>query len=143
MEHNRLQKLTMQTKLTQQQQYQQKADALKWQICQLLSWSHDDYCNYQYKCGLSYLAWYAPANETLRRQLEGSKLFWNWFKNVWTVYDESLLSFTTGLQECSQQTRRSTYETLHCPRTMAVEEKPFKAVLDSVQTKSKQLCSTV
>jgi hypothetical protein len=96
----------------------------------------------QYKYGLAYLMWYLPCDDANRRRLEGSKIFWQWYKFQWEVQDEALLlhePFATH----SFSRRRKLYKSLHCPRAMAVEVKPNSVVLQELGKKKEVLCSTI
>lgn len=101
----------------------------------MLGWDDMDYAEYQFKMGIAYLMWYLPCDENMRQRLSYSKQFWNWFKHVWNVHDESWLTYTYSLKEMHVQMRWALYEELHNPRVLAVEEKPNRVVLDSIKTK--------
>lgn len=113
----------MQTATHNQLWHQRNAEVKK-QVCQLLHWTEMEYAQYQYQMGIAYLMWYLPVNESLRAEYERSKLFWNWFKNIWLCYDESWCSFKLSLQECSKEKRLQLYKNLHCPRALVMDEKP-------------------
>ncbi len=120
---------------TYAEQWRQMAASLKQEACHLLQWEEQQYCDYQYQMGIAYLMWYLPCDEDGRRQLECSRLYWNWWKHTWSMYDDSFFSFKIGLKKCSLQTRRTAYKKLHCPRTMAVEIRPNDVVLAELKTK--------
>lgn len=109
---------------TYAQQWQQRNVHTKQQVCQLLHWTQMDYAEYQYKMGIAYLMWYLPVNEKLRAEYESSKLYWNWFKNIWLCYDESWITYSLSLSECTLQMRLKHYQELHCPRELVREKKP-------------------
>lgn len=109
------------------------ADQIKAQVCELLGWDEMDYAEYQFKIGIAYLMWYVPVDEELRRKLSYSRLFWNWFKHMWTVHDDSWLCYTHSLNTMHVQMRWALYEELHNPRVLAVEEKPNRVVLESIK----------
>ena len=117
---------------TTAQAQQQKADLLKKEICLLLNWTEMQYAEYQYKHGLAYLLWYLPCDEARRYALERSKLYWNWFKNHWVLYDESLLSYKLSLRQCPADNLLAVYAELHCPKALAVDIKINKVILDSL-----------
>lgn len=101
-------------------------------ICQLLLWDELKYAEYQYQAGLSYLYWYLPCDEAARKQLERSKLYWNWFKMVWTEHDYAYCT-SAGIEKISKRERLRIYNDLHCPRSLAVECKPNNAVLSDIK----------
>lgn len=119
---------------TQAQVQKQKADSLKMEICLLLNWTDQQYCEYQYENGIAYLMWYLPCDDYARHQLERSRLYWNWFKYQWMLHDESLLSYKVSVRECSVKTLLPLYQNLHCPRALAVEIKPNSVVLADIKT---------
>jgi hypothetical protein len=112
---------------------EEQATIVKTKVCQLLGWTDFEYAQYQYQHGISYLMWYLPCDEDARSQLERSKLYWNWFKNLWLCHDESLVSFTLSLRECSAEMLRGVYDDLHCPHALAIEVKPNAVVLNEIK----------
>jgi len=120
---------------TNPQTQRQKADSLKMEICLLLNWTEMQYCELQYQNGIAYLMWYLPCDEHAREKLLRSRLFWNWFKNQWTVHDESLLSYRMAVRECTVIALTELYVSLHCPRAMVMEVKPNDVVLSEIKTK--------
>lgn len=118
---------------------EQRADVLKKHVCKMLNWTEMQFAEYQYQNGIAYLMWYLPCDDWARQQLERSKLYWSWFKNQWTLHDESLLSFQISLTECSHRTLMQLYDDLHCPRALAVDVKPNRVVLDSIKKREAAL----
>lgn len=119
--------------ITASQGYQLQAERQIKDITLLMQWSHEQFCNYQYKCGLAYLQHRFPADARAREILERSRIFWNWYKFVWVQYDYSLLTFKRSLKECNLQTVRQCYEHLHCPQAMAADTRPSDPVLDELK----------
>ena len=117
------------------QQRMNEAASIKEQIMKLLHWDEMQYCEYQYTNGIAYLYWYLPCDEDARKQLEGSKLYWNWFKNQWTIHDEALLTYTAFINT-DIKLRRESYQCFHCPRALAAEVKPNDIVLNEIKTKT-------
>lgn len=111
-----------------------RADFLKHTVSDLLGWTEFEYCEYQYQMGIAYLMWYLPCDERSRRKLERSRMYWNWYKNQWAIYDESLLTYKLSLNQCPIPHMREVYRDLHCPHKMAVEVKPNDVVLNSIKT---------
>jgi len=118
--------------LTTAQLFQQKADHVKNEICLLLNWTDMDYAQTQYEIGLQYLALYLPSDCRLRKQLECSRLFWNWFKNQWAIHDYELLNDATFLNQPVID-RLGDYKYLHCPKELVLEVKPNNVVLSSIK----------
>lgn len=59
----------------------------------LLGWSPylDQYESYQYKKAIAYLLLILPSWPSVRKELEASPIFWNWWKNQWATRDQILL----------------------------------------------------
>lgn len=70
---------------------QDKAQRLKAGICELLECKPEQYAEFQYQSGLRYLIAYLPNDAHSQRLLTYSKVFWNWWKNHWTIRDEEFL----------------------------------------------------
>lgn len=125
----------MPTKTTYAEEWQQLAHRLKREACELLQWTEDAYTAYQYETGLQYLKWAFPFHAEARYQLERSRIFWNWWKHTWSMYDESLFSFKRSLKESSVQTIREAYEDLHSPSVMVKEKlMPNTVVLSEIKS---------
>lgn len=112
----------------------QRHAALKRQACQLLEWDDDTYCNYKYQIGVAYLHWLLPCDETLRKEFECSKFFWNWFKNQWAAYEGH---FINGLQEEKYQNNlpaiRRFYKMIFDPQAMVHDFTPDEVVMDCIK----------
>lgn len=122
-------------KPTYAKQWRKLAEQMKQQVCQLLDWDEMQYAEFQYTSGLSYLMWLFPVDEHARDCLQRSKVFWNWYKHTWSMYDESYLTYRLSLKENSAAKRTIIYKDLHCPRTMAVEVKPNSVVIAEINKK--------
>ena len=103
------------------------------QICKQLRWTQEEYAGNIYNTGMSYLDYYLPADEHARRQLERSKMFWSWFRNMWATQDSVLLNDTTFEQMCLAD-RVEDYYNFHNPQALAEECKPNKMVLQAIKT---------
>jgi hypothetical protein len=121
--------------LSYTEQYLRLAECLKHQVCHLLKWDEQQFCNYQYNMGIAYLMWYLPCDAAGRDKLLRSRIFWNWWKHTWTMHDESFLSFKRSLKECELHNIRKAYEALHCPRILVNELTPNDVVLAELKTK--------
>ena len=112
-----------------------RAERIKREICKLLQWTEMQFCEDQHQNGIAYLYWYLPCDELARYQMERSKLYWAWFKNQWTIHDESLLYFKNACRKMSVSEARNLYNEVHCPRILAKEVKPNSVVLSSIKIK--------
>ena len=122
--------------MTQIEQQKEHAKAIKADILQLLGWDEERYCFFQYEQGLEYLYEYL---KTQAHVLEGSRIFWNWWKNQWTLRDQELLrtDFALTLKDPSRaqqqwmSARRLTiYLTTHDGCWLASEVYPSRAVME-------------
>jgi hypothetical protein len=116
------------SKVTFKQEWLQRNATAMQQVCDLLGWTEQEYCQYQFDTGIAYTHWYMATNADYRTKLQHSGMYWSWFKNQWLLYDESWLSFKRSLQECKPQTLLQLYHDLHCPHAMAVETKPTEVL---------------
>lgn len=82
--------------------------------------------------------WYLPCNPRQRRILEGSKVFWNWFKTQWYIHDQALID-DAEFHQATIKERRLWFKRLHCPQAMAAEVKPNSIVIAELYKKEK-LC---
>jgi hypothetical protein len=119
---------------THAQAYAEASERLKKKICRLLEWDEMQYAEYQYATGIAYLYWYLPCDDRGRNQLERSRLFWNWFKNLWKN-DDFVFNSISGVGLIRLCERRIIYEELHCPRVLATEWKPNAVVLAEIKNK--------
>lgn len=104
------------------------AKASKERIMRLLEWSELQYCEFQYRMGLEYLQEYIPDDPDGIAWLERHRVFWAWWRNQWTLRDESYLDSkiaTVGIRH-----RRNIYTELHNPRALAMGITPPAVVLD-------------
>ena len=62
-------------------------DTIKQRICKLLGMTEEQYARHQYDTGLAYLQLYLHGTEPATRELEGNRIFWNWWKNLWALRD--------------------------------------------------------
>jgi hypothetical protein len=115
------------------EQWDAMANSHKQQVMQILGWDELHYCNYQYQCGIAYLMWYMPCNQEGRRTLERSKLYWDWWKNLWSLYEEGWLVHKASLKGSSYTTIINSYTELQCPRAKAADVRPNKLVLATLK----------
>ena len=64
----------------------------KEEVCRLLDWTEDQYCPYQYVCGIDYIRRYFVGAEKLIWAAERSRMFWNWWKLRWLDHDQFYLA---------------------------------------------------
>ena len=105
-----------------------EAAAYKQSICILLEWSKEEYTTYQYETGLAYLRHYLPNDAEGARMLEGSKIFWNWFKNHWANRDNGFIRSCIDYDDCVDN-YRLLYEELNDARTLACAIYPSGVVM--------------
>ncbi|HMP20932.1 MAG TPA: hypothetical protein PKC39_08245 [Ferruginibacter sp.] len=121
------------------QQHNQQQDYIQQQLCLLLNISIDTYRDMLYKYGIAYLMWYLPCDARQRRILEGSQVFWKWFRLQWEMHDEALLLdpdfFNYTIAE-----RRWYWKVLHEPQALANDIKPNDIVLAEL-TKKTEICN--
>lgn len=60
---------------------------IKQRICSLLGITEEEYAAHQYTTGLNYLQLYLHGLQPATRELEGNRIFWNWWKNLWALRD--------------------------------------------------------
>lgn len=124
-----------------QQQQQQQAVPTMLEMALLLNCQLTKLYTIQYQYGLAYIMWYLPTDERKRRILEGSKIFWQWFKLQWEIHDDAILK-DPDFATASINERRRWYQVVHEPQALANEVKPNSIVLAEL-TKTQQLCSTI
>lgn len=108
-----------------------KAATCKQEVCKLLNWTEMDYASYQYEQGLAYLQAYIPTDPQGIKELEESRVFWNWWKNHWTIRDESFLI----MQPCKINTPAQWYELFHNAKDLSRELHPRAIVLGKSYSK--------
>ena len=69
--------------LTQVEQYELLAIETQQQLCELLGWTEDYYAAFMYGTAINFLTWKTNSDAAFVEKFERSKLFWNWFKNMW------------------------------------------------------------
>jgi hypothetical protein len=74
-------------------------DIIKRRICRLLGLTEEQYAEHQYYTGLNYLRLYIRHDDVVRRELEGHKLFWAWWRNQWAMRDAQFLRQATCLRD--------------------------------------------
>ena len=121
-------------KQTYIQQRQDYAASIKAKMCLLLRWDEMQFAEYQYANGIAYLMWFLPCDEYAREQLLRSRLYWNWFKNIWTTNDAVMIEDPLFLA-MDMSNRLKDYEWLHCPRALVQDRKPNAVVLQSIKKK--------
>lgn len=112
----------------------EKAKQLKAVVIDLLQWDELEYATFQYECGLAYLRHYIPGDNWGQDMLQRSKLFWNWWKNQWTLRDESFCAMDsevpTSRVGISTENLRRLYLHLHDAAILASDIYPNRVVLE-------------
>ncbi|MCH5690004.1 hypothetical protein LWM68_40760 [Niabella sp. W65] len=100
-------------------------------ICELLSWSADEYSEYMYNAGLAYLKTYMPAySDGIAEKFEKSRVYWNWYKALHTRIDATIIDDegTNHFAKLNLATKRALYNDLHDAQKKVQEWKPNKIV---------------
>jgi hypothetical protein len=101
-----------------------KADLLKSLIMDLLQWDELTFGYFQYNQGLIYLETYVSDSYAL----EHSRIFWNWWKNHWTLRDEDLIA--RNIEVLPLDDRRAVYGDYHNGKYLAHQVHPNRVVLE-------------
>jgi hypothetical protein len=115
--------------MTAAKTYKRKADAIKEQVCELLSITDYEYAEKQYLQGVAYLYWHLPNEPILRMAFERSKIYWTWWKMMWVARDEVFINHAAMM---SSKVRHELYQELHAACNLSREIKPSKAVTTEV-----------
>lgn len=99
---------------------QNEASRLKCLIIVIMEITELQYCEYQFEQGLAYLNLLAPHDNG---QLRYSKLFWQWFKNHWSLTDEIYVQAMRH-RKFSVKAKRRLYESMHNVEDMYNDMKP-------------------
>jgi hypothetical protein len=73
---------------TAHQAQKEKATKLRAFICAILKCTDEQYSELVYVEGLKYLKHYLPDDPDGRKMLSRNRVFWNWWKNHFTIRDE-------------------------------------------------------
>jgi hypothetical protein len=120
----------MKTKTTHTQQRIEAAAGTMQRIIKLMGFCSElAYCAFKYKRGVAYLHAYLGGENEGTRLLAGSKVYWAWFKNQWTLRDEAMLQDEAQLQQISIKVRRQFYVALHNPAMLAAEMAPNALIM--------------
>lgn len=107
----------------------QKAAAIsKSSVMKLLNWDEQQYADFQYATGLTFLEQYLPNDEFARRQLEEHSFFWAWWRNMWLMRDETFIAHAHDMLWAD---RRDEYLKLHDPVMLADENTEMGRFVDS------------
>jgi len=64
---------------------------MKQRLIKLLAWSELEYAEFQYNSGIEYLNAYIPDDVHGIDMLLRNRIFWNWWKNHWSIRDQQFL----------------------------------------------------
>lgn len=101
-------------------------------ICKVLDWKEQTMAQHIYNCGLAYLQYYIPGDPIGMRYLEGSQIFWNWWKNKWADRDQEFIDCYNLNNKPGRILRRTQvllYLQLHDPLELSEDIKPHAVVL--------------
>lgn len=83
-----------------------------------LGWDAEQWAQFVYDCGITYLAKYLPAYPQVVTQITRSTIFWNWWKAHWEKRDieflETIDASNDGIIDPVE-----IYKEQHDPRTLA------------------------
>lgn len=114
----------------------ERAKLLKLRVCQLLGWTEMEYAEFQFACGKQYLQHYIPRDPEGIDELVTSKLYWNWWKLMWTNRDWAYLDENENdLQALHQSNREKLYKHLHDPHALSLATTPPGVVLEESYSK--------
>lgn len=84
----------------------------------LLGWNEQQYSQFIYDCGLTYLRKIAPDYPQVTSQIARSARFWNWWKMHWENREKEYLEKMDDLNIAMIEPVKE-YKELHDPRTLA------------------------
>ena len=84
--------------LTHAQKVKQQAKSVKEQVQAVLGWSHEQYCEFQFKMGYRYLNLETEGNYTETQKMAENRLFWSWWMNHWTKRDKEFVAFLENIK---------------------------------------------
>lgn len=83
-----------------------------------LGWSIQNYAQFIYDCGITYLAKYIPDCPQVATEISKSLVFWNWWKAHWEKRELQFIEQIYGLEE-NHEEMLELYKELHDPRSLA------------------------
>ncbi len=120
--------------MTHIQDARQRQQEVKEKVCAALQWTEEKYAYMQYNCGLYYLVLYLREHVESIRALEGSRLYWNWWKTQWALRDLQWLDVVSMWGEgYSQKLRVNDYYNLHDSTRLAHNIAPGRIVTYKVK----------
>jgi hypothetical protein len=116
------------TKVKSTTRAQDKAQNNQERVIAVLGWDHDQYCEYQFEQGITFLRHYIGEKTPYGEVLLQSRIFWNWWKNQWALRDSFFLSRMKLIERCC--TAEMWYTTTNDGINLAGNIHPNRAVLD-------------
>jgi len=111
-------------------------------IARIFNWSEGHYANYQYAKGLKYIALYYKGTGA-EGDVEGSKIFWAWWRNSWLNRDKVFLKEP----DHGYRNLRMIYVELHDPSILVQEITPPKTIWKELkqiaETRKKSACEEI
>jgi hypothetical protein len=95
----------------------QEADDCKKEVCRLLVWTELEYCNFQYECGLRYLAVYLNGDQWGVDLIHRCRAFWSWWKSHWVTRDQEFIAHAHF--PCVRENLNPLYLSQHEPDALA------------------------
>lgn len=110
------------------QQRKEQTEKLQEQVIDLLGWSELAYCEFQYHSGIEFIEAYIGKDSPYGMVLERSRVFWNWWKNQWTLRNEQFV------REVGKIGKRFDvdywYKTMNSGSSLASYHHPHRRVID-------------
>lgn len=114
----------------------EKAASDKAEVCKLLNWTEMEYAEFQYSCGKQYLQYYVASDPAGIDELISSKIYWNWWKLMWSRRDFAYLHENLNqLSLLYVENRVKLYKHLHDPFILSQATTPPGFVLEESYSK--------
>lgn len=109
------------------------------EVCEIIEWNEEQLAEYKYQQGLNFLQCYLPCNAANRALLETSKMYWNWWKQIWRCHDEVFVA--NHVTSISLYHRQELYKELHNARLIADDGTKPPAVVTNLLNQKSQPCT--
>lgn len=108
----------------------ERAQQLKQAVIALLQWTEMQYAEFQYEQGTKYLHAYLKGDEYCVRIMEDSRIFWNWWKNHWTIRDAEFIHIANQVTIRRTEIIRQLYRQYNKGTMLATSIHPNAVVLN-------------
>jgi len=117
------------TKPTDSEQRELNAMQVRATVCNLLRLKDEEYSNFMYNTGCTYLYYLLNDDDYIISGFEKSPLFWQWWNGCYAIRDEV---FCQQMQYDPINAALDVYIQLHNGRLLAIELKPPRCVWKEV-----------